>query len=222
MPRLHSILALCAIVFLTPVGLWAKPKASASAATVVLLDGTVTGKDQVRTRALELGQHLSALSSLSTAAGSSAHLVLANGSSLVLGPNSELALKMTKRVANEPHFDLSLKRGTLYLMADPLYKLAAFDLSTPEASLQVEAAYFELSTQSGETRVSVGKGQLKFGDSAGKRFETVGALQGSRIFSGRIERATTLSKRDSGDLRARWQRSEMVHQQRLELLKHFR
>ena len=73
-----------------------------------------------------------------------------------------------------------------------------------------------------ETFARVSTGEVYFSDPSRKRLTTVKALEGIRAFGGRIERANALSKREAGELRARWQRSEMIHQQRAELMKQFK
>jgi ferric-dicitrate binding protein FerR (iron transport regulator) len=210
MPRLQRVFALVLSLFLSPWALKAEP-----VATLISLEGTVQVAAGFSLQAADLGQLFSAGDRLSTQDASSAHLVLPDGSSLILAANTELMLKALGATGAI----LQVRQGLIDFVGNPG---ASLDLQTPSASLSAQGADFEVAVDAGSTQVTVNEGQLTLSDPAHKRSIPVQALEQARLFGGRLERANALGKRDIDDFRERWQRAHLIHPQRFELLKSFK
>jgi ferric-dicitrate binding protein FerR (iron transport regulator) len=218
--RLPWFLAFGASLFLAPAAHAAREKVPA--ATVILLQGDLTYFESGRRHKIDLGQALSQDFRVLTPKDGGLHLVLANGSSLVLGPNTELELKTPDLPPARPRYQARLARGRLALLMDEPDSLVNLELGTEDAVVTVKRAHLELSAVGGETRLTVDQGSAQLMDKDRKKSEEVASLRSAGLGGGRLERAMRLSKREAGEFRQRWQRAEMVHGQRNELIKNLK
>jgi ferric-dicitrate binding protein FerR (iron transport regulator) len=212
--------ACCISLFLSAPAIAAKT--AHPAATVILLEGEPTYFEHGHRHVLDLGQALGKEAEIQTPKDGSIHLVLVNGSSLILAADSHLKLEALDLPPARPRYRAKLTQGRLAVMVDPKDQALNLDLSTNDAAVSFKRGHFELAVTEGGSEVTVDQGSVDFGDVDHKRTETVGALRSCSLFNGRLEHANRLSKREAGDFRQRWQRGEMVHQQRAELIKHFK
>ena len=220
MKRLLIRFACCISVFLSSAALAAK--AVHPVATVILLEAEPTYFESGHRHVLNLGQALGKDAEIQTPKDGSVHLVLVNGSSLILAANSHLRLEALDLPPARPRYRAKLSQGRLAVMVDPKDQALTLELSTNDAAVSFKKGHFELAVTDGGSEVTVDQGSVDFGDVDHKRVETVGALRSCSLFNGRLEHANRLSKREAGGFRERWQRAEMVHQQRAELIKHFK
>jgi hypothetical protein len=219
MTRLPLVLSLCACFFLA----WpARASADPVAATVISMEGTVSYDEEGALKPVELGQLLGEGDRVVTADDSTLHLVLPDGSSLVLAANSEVTLRNLGSGAPASHTLLSVLKGLVNLMVEKQGEGSSFEVETGNAVAAVKGTDFEVSADTDNTQVTVNEGEVHLGDPDRKRFEPIHPLESSRLFNGRLEHANALGKRDIDAFRARWQRAHMIHQQRGELLKAFR
>ena len=169
-----------------------------------------------------LGQLLGEGDRVVTAEDSSLHLVLADGSSLVLASNTEVTLRNLGSGAPASRTLLNVVRGLINLMVEKQAEGSTFEVESPNAVAAVKGTDFEVNADSDTTQVTVNEGEVHLGDLDRKRFEPIHPLESSRLFNGRLEHASPLGKRDIDAFRGRWQRAHMIHQQRRDLLQTFR
>lgn len=220
MNRLPLLLACCISVFLGSPLTAARPKAAG--ATVVLLEGEPLYFQDGHRHKLDLGQILGRNCEIQTPKDASLHLVLNNGSSLVLAPGSKLKLETLDLPPARPRFKATLSQGRVAVFSELNDQAMTMDLGTPEASVSFKRAHLELAVSEEGSQLIVDEGLAQFGDSEHKRSEDVPAFHSCSLFSGRLEHANRLSKREAGEFRQRWQRSLMIHGQRKELLKNLK
>ena len=220
MSRLHLLIACSISVFL------AQPLAAARAKTapaiVILLEGEPLYFEGGHRHKLDLGQALGKDCEIDTPKGASVHLVLANGSSLVIAERSRLKLWTLDLPPARPRYQAKLMDGRVGLFADPEDQEINFDLGGDGATVLFKKARFELALQEGEVRVTVDQGSVQFGPESKKRLEEVGALYSCGWYPERLEKANRLPKREINEFHQRWQRSLMIHGQRKELVKNLR
>ncbi len=220
MLRLPLTLAACIGLFLVSPLLGAGPEPAA--ATVISLEGTVRFDDNGGLKPVELGQLLAEGDRVVTSENSGMHLVLADGSSLVLAQNTEVTLHALGSGAPGSKTLLQVLHGLLNLRVEKQSDGSSFEVETSNAVAAVKGTDFEVDADADSTQVTVNEGEVHLGDPQRKRFEPVHPLERARLFGGRLERSNRLSKREAGEFLGRWQRAHMIHQQRHELLKHFR
>lgn len=193
------------------------------AATVISMEGPawVEGVGAKR-EALDVGDLLDAGDRLLTGEAAQLHLALADGSSLVLGPNTDLSLEALGDGEQGSNSIFKLAKGLLNAMVQKLRPGARFEVQTSNAIAAVKGTDFEVSAADDDTRVTVQEGEVAFGDSFRRKQEAVHPDQQARLMAGRLLGAKKLSKRELGAYRARWERSRMIHGQRARLLKQYR
>jgi len=196
--------------------------AEAVAATVITVEGEAFYEDSGAWQALALGQLLGAGDRVKTAEASSLHLVLADGSSLVLGSNSQATLESLGAGGAGSNTVIKLLKGMLNAMVEKLSSDAVFEVQTANAVAAVKGTDFEVAVGTDDTAVTVNEGTVQLGDAGRRRFEPVGPLQRRRFALNRMLAAETLSRRDASAFGERWQRARMFHQQRHELLKNLK
>jgi hypothetical protein len=225
MRRLHAltlILALLAPAAFCRAESDAESAAESVAATVITLappaDVEVDGKFE----ALSLGQLLGPGDRVRTGEGGSLHLVLADGSSLVLGPNTEMTLESLGPGGQGSNTVLRLVRGLMNAIVEKLTVGAVFEVRTANAVAAVKGTDFEVDAGAEDTVVTVAEGTVQLGDKDRRRFEPVLPLHRRRLTQNRLLAAETLARRDANEFHERWARARVFHEQRHELLKHFR
>jgi ferric-dicitrate binding protein FerR (iron transport regulator) len=217
---LHLLIACCISVFLSAPGFAARR--TTPAATVILLEGDLHYFENGHRHKLDLGQLLGRDCEIQSSKDGSVHLVLANGSSLIVGPNSDLKLQTPDLPPARPRYKAKLLRGQLTVLADEADGALTFDLSSGSAAVVFKKAHFEMRVSEGTTQVTVDQGSVQFGDLEHKRMEDVPAFHECSLFDRRLDHANRLSKREAGAFRQRLQRSLMIHGQRAELMKHLK
>jgi hypothetical protein len=220
MSRFHRVSALTISLFLALSGV--VQARQEPLATLISFEGDVQVGLANDLRPADLGQFLAAGDRIVTGEDSGAHLVLADGSSLVLGANSNAKLKaLGNGRPGSPTF-LELSSGVADVMAETPGPGSLFKLETANASCAVKGADFELAFVPGDTQVTVNEGLVDLSDPSHKRTVSVHALEQAQLFAGRLDRPNAMSKRDIDDFRQRWERAHLIHQQRFELLKSFK
>lgn len=220
-------LMLLAAFLAWPLGLWAlrsdaEDAAESVAATVLTLEGQAELDEAGRWSALDLGQLLGPGDRVRTAEGAHLHLALADGSTVTLGPNSELSLESLGAGGQGSQTALKLARGLLHALVAKLAGGSRFEIQTGNAVAGVKGTEFEVQVGANETVVAVNEGVVELSDAARTRMEPVLPLHRRRLSQGRMLAAERLAKRDAGALRDRWARARLFHAQRAELLKHFK
>lgn len=191
------------------------------AATVLTLEGPAELWDQGRWRALALGQLLGPGDRVRCGPGGGLHLALADGSTLALGPGTELGLiRLGGPAAGS---ELELRRGSLHAVVERPAAQAGWALRTPKALVRADQPG-DLEVQAGpnETVVSVHQGAALLGDPEGRRLEPVLTQRRRRLVHDRLLAEERLAKRDAIALRERWARARVFHAQRAGLINHFK
>lgn len=188
-------------------------------ATAVEISGEVTvDAGDGKLDAVELGELVAEGDTIRTGEGGSAHLLLSDGSSVILGPNTEMKISALKK--EESFFDLV--KGAVNAIVERLSEGSRFEVRTAHTVAAVKGTEFEVSAGTEESLVTVQEGEVSMSDPEHKRIEQV--LPGHRGAArrGRLDRPFKLSKRDWGAFEDRWRRHRLIHGQRAELMKHFR
>lgn len=192
------------------------------AATVIELTGEAFYEAEgAEMKPVELGQLFAAGDRLQTRENSSLELVLADGSTLSLGPNSELSINAMGKGGDGSQSLFELFKGTVNAIVEKLTPGAKFEIKTNYAVAAVKGTQFEVSAEESESAVTVAEGTVAMSDPEGKRRQDVSPLQRCSASQGRLNPAFALGKREAGEFRARWERARMIHGQRKELIKAF-
>lgn len=117
------------------------PAARERAATVKLVNGQVLARGQQGERALSSGDEVAASERVLTGKGASVSLVLRDGSTLMLGPDSALDLKEFRfnPTTNEGSVVLSVVKGTLRMITGLIGKTRpeSVRITTPTSTIGV-------------------------------------------------------------------------------------
>lgn len=194
-----------------------------NAATAIEVSGEVTyAADNGSLSAVELGQLFAEGDRLVTKENSSLHLVLADGSSLVLGPSTELTLsKLSKDETGRRESVFDLLKGAVNAMVEKLSSGSSFEIHTTEAVAAVKGTDFEVASDGAESSVTVKEGTVSMMDPLRRRVEAVGPFKRCLARRGSMGQALSLPKREAAEFQQRWERAHMIHAQRMELMKHF-
>jgi ferric-dicitrate binding protein FerR (iron transport regulator) len=160
--------------------------------------------------AIDLGQLIVEGDHLSTGDDSDLHLVLTDGSSLVLGPDTEIIVGRKN--------DFTVLRGLAWVMGEGPAKL---QIASSCALASSAKSAFEFSVAEDETAVTVQEGLISFSDPGHKKTVEVHPYEQASASPGRLNPAFRLPKRDLGDFEQRWERSRMIHGQRAQLMAYF-
>lgn len=171
---------------------------------------------------VELGQFFSEGDRLMTRENGSLHLALADGSSLVLGPHTELALESLGTSAPGSKSVFELIKGVVGAMVEKLALGSTFELRTAHGVAAVKGTQFEVSAGEEESLVTVQEGEVELADPGRRRVERIPASHRGLAGRGRLERAFRLNRRELGDFQRRWERARMIHGQRAQLMLHFK
>jgi hypothetical protein len=197
--------------------------AETSAATAIAVSEPVFYSDEGgELKAIALGQLFTEGDHLVTRAGGSLHLVLPDGSSLVLGPETEVTLtKLNKAPSGQRESIFDLLKGAVNAIVEKLTPGSSFEVHTAEAVAAVKGTDFEVSTDGAESSVTVQEGEVSMMDPLRRRAEAVGPLTRGLAHKGSLGHAFALPKREASEFQERWQRAHMIHEGRMELMKHF-
>ncbi|HXB98367.1 MAG TPA: FecR family protein [bacterium] len=187
-----------------------------NAATVLNLEGSAQIQEDQDWRALEEGEPLDAGDRVRTGADSSLHLLLADGSSLVLGPNSEATLDSLGDGQAGSETFVGLVNGLVNAMVEHLKPGARFEVNTDNAVAAVKGTDFEVSASADAgAAVTVNNGVVQLGDRAGMHFAPVAPGEQRVFFNGRLGLARRLRADEFHAFQARWARAHAWHQDRL-------
>ena len=193
-----------------------------AAATAVEISGQAVYEDaEGSLKAVELGQLFVEGDRLVTKEESSLQLVLADGSSLALGPNSELSISKMGKGGPESHSLFELARGAVNAMVEKLGVNSAFEVHTAYAVAAVKGTQFEVTADESESAVTVQEGTVEMADPDWLKTVSVNRFERALASKGRLNQAFALPKREAGDFEKRWERSRMIHAQQAELMKSF-
>ncbi len=207
---------------LAQAGLALAAAAEDPAATVIELSGEAFFEDAGgELKEVVLGQLFSEGDRLMTKESSSLQLVLADGSSLSLGPNTELSISRLEKAAEGSKSFFELIKGTVNAIIEKITTGSAFEIKSAYAVAAVKGTEFELSHDGAESGLTVREGTVAFSDPEKKAEVSVGPSQRSLAAKGALNRPFQLSKRDLGDYERRWERARKFHGQRRELMQHF-
>lgn len=208
-PRLHAISD-------------AESAAESVAATVITFEGRCELVDNGHATALALGQLLGPGDAVRTGEDGSLQLALADGSSLALGPNTELTLKELGPGGESSRTTLQLLRGLMNAMVEKLSPSGSFEILSANAVVAVKGTDFEVQADGDDTSVTVNEGVVQLGDSQRRRFEPVLPMHRRRFLMNRMLVEEALAKREINSFHERWARAHLFHAQRHELLRHFK
>lgn len=201
----------------------AESAAESVAATVLTLEGSASIAEDDAWSPLELGQVVGPGDRVRTAEDSSLQLALADGSSVALGPNSELSLKELGAGGEGSVSIIQMLRGAVNFMVEHVTGSGRFEVETSNAVVAVKGTDFEVASYSGaDTVVTVAEGTVELGDDKRQRFEPILPLRRRRLTNGRLLAEEQLAKREINEFHARWERAHMFHAQRHELMQHFK
>jgi|GEM_PF-5014120 hypothetical protein len=199
--------------------LWAADEAdpdTSTAATVLNLEGTAQVQEDQDWRSLEEGEPLDAGDRVRTGDGSSLHLLLADGSSIVLGANSEATLDSLGDGKEGSETFIGLVNGLLNAMVEHLKPGARFEINTDNAVAAVKGTDFEVSASADAgAAVTVNNGVVQLGDRAGMHFAPVAPGQQRVFFNGRLGLARRLRADEFRAFQGRWARAHAWHQDRM-------
>ena len=213
--------ALAGLCWLAPGRSLANDEATAnpdapSAATVLNMEGTVQVQDDQAWRTLEDGEPLENGDRVRTGENSTLHLLLADGSSLVLGPNSEATLDSLGTGAEGSQTLIGLVHGLVNAMVEHLKAGSRFEVSTQDAVAAVKGTDFEVSVGVDlGSQVTVNNGVVQLGDRQGQHFAPVAPGERRAFFHGRLGEARRLRAEDLRAFQGRWARAHAWHQERL-------
>lgn len=194
------------------------------AATVLSLEGTVQVESDGQWHALDPGALVGPGDRIRTSDGASLHLVLADGSSIALGPNTEVRLDEMGSGAEASTTLISLAQGLLNAMVEHLKSGSRFEIRSPGAVAAVKGTDFEVSeSQAGtDTSVTVQEGTVQLGDKKGGQFSPVRAMERRTCTQGHVGPDERLSAPEAEAFRQRWARAHELHARRFELLRQIR
>jgi len=200
------------------------PDAASVAATAIHVEGDVKVQAGQDWDAVSEGQLFGPGDRIVTGDGASLHLVLADGSSVALGANSEITLRSLGSGAPGSVTLLSLARGLLDTMVEKLKTGSRFEIETSSAVAAVKGTDFEVSDtgSGGGSAVTVNEGTVQMGDAGRSHFEPVQPGERRRVVQNRVLAAEHLSPEDRDAFRRRWAGAHRLHAQRRGLLARLR
>jgi hypothetical protein len=200
----------------------ADPDAS-SAATVLNMEGSAQVQEDQDWRNLEVGEPLVTGDRVRTGADSSLHLLLADGSSVVLGPNSEATLDSLGDGKEGSETFVGLVNGLVNAMVEHLKPGARFEINTDNAVAAVKGTDFEVSASADAgAAVTVNNGVVQLGDRAGMHFAPVAPGEQRVFFNGRLGLARRLRADEFRAFQNRWARAHSWHAGRMARLQRLR
>ncbi|HTB34386.1 MAG TPA: FecR family protein [bacterium] len=190
---------------------------TSTAATVLNVAGTAEVQEEDQSwRKLEEGEPLDAGDRVRTGADASLHLLLADGSSVVLGANSEATLDSLGDGKEGSQTFIGLVNGLLNAMVEHLKPGAQFEINTDNAVAAVKGTDFEVSASADAgAAVTVNNGVVQLGDRAGMHFAPVAPGEQRVFFNGRLGLARRLRAEEFRAFQGRWARAHAWHQDRL-------
>lgn len=198
--------------------------ASATAATAIAMDGQVlSSAEGAELAPVALGQFFAEGDRLVTRENSSLQLLLADGSTLALGPNTEMTIGSLGSGGSGSKSFFELLKGSLNAIVQKLKDGAAFEVHTSDAVAAVKGTQFEVSAGSDESAVTVQEGTVAMSDHDRSHTVLVPRLHRAQAAkAGGLRPAQRLSKGEAKAFQQRWKAAREVHARRAQLAKGFR
>jgi len=195
-----------------------------TAATAIAMSGQVLYEvDDGTLKPVELGQLFDEGDRLVTKEGSSLQLVLADGSTLSLGPNSELNINALGKGDSQSKSFFELVKGTVNAIVQKLTVGAAFEIHTTDAVAAVKGTQFEVAADSGAgSAVTVQEGTVAMSDAARTHTELVPRLHRAQFSAHGPWQARRLNRMEARAFTQRWAAARAIHARRMQLLNGFR
>jgi len=195
-----------------------------NAATVLAVDGAVQVDENGQWRAVEEGEPLQAGDRVRTTDNASLHLLLADGSSLVLGPNSEATLQSLGNGGEGSQTFIALASGLLNAMVEHLRPGSSFEIQTPSAVAAVKGTDFEVASgdEAHGDGVTVNQGVVQFGAALGGVSAPVHPGERRLFIHGGLGEARPLGAEEAAAFRQRWARAHERHLQRFDMIRQVR
>src|SRR5258708_26585434 len=125
-------------------------------ATAIEVTGDVVYEvDEGGFKSVELGQLFGEGDHVITRENAGLHMVLADGSSLALGPSTEITLTKIGAGQEGSQTFLEMLKGTANAIVEKLKKGSIFELKTPNAVAPVKGTQFEVNEDGAASAVSV-------------------------------------------------------------------
>jgi hypothetical protein len=192
-------------------------------ATAVAMEGHAQLSDNGGWTEIALGQLFSEGDRVRTDEDSSLHLILADGSSLVLGPNSDATLKAMGDGSAGSKTIIQLASGILNTMVEKLKSGSIFEVDSGDAVAAVKGTDFEVQRSAdADATVTVNEGTVNLGDQGMQHFQAIKPGMVSRYGRNGAERPRALTSDERHAFRLRWAAAHRVHKQRQNLLRRFR
>jgi hypothetical protein len=193
------------------------------AATLVEIRGSVELQDGAGWVKLEEGDLLAPGDRIRTEEGASAQMVLADGSSVALGANSEMTLDALSSGAPGSVTLMTLARGLLATVVEKLKLGSTFEVRTPGSVAAVKGTDFEVALGvDGSSSVTVQGGVVQFGDAARTHMAAIHPFERRSVSGGMLSDARPLNPAEKEAFLHRWAHAHQLHAQRHELLRRFR
>jgi hypothetical protein len=168
-----------------------------------------------------LGQLFASGDHVMTKDDSGLHLVLADGSSIVLGPNTEMTLDTIGAGDPGSQTFLQLLKGTANAIVQKLKDGSVFEMHTPNAVAAVKGTEFEVSDDGSAGAVSVHEGVVAMSDAGGNNVVKIPALQRASASPGHVEQPIHMSDREIQNYEHHWAHARSMHSQREGIMRRF-
>lgn len=142
------------------------------------------------------------------------HLVLADGSSITLGPNSEMTLEQMGSGDPGSQTFLQLIKGTANAIVQKLKTGSAFEMHTPNAVAAVKGTEFEISEDGNAGSVSVHEGVVAMSDPGRINVVSIPPFQCSSTGPGLVMHVTHMSPFAIQSYEHHWAHARTMHLQR--------
>lgn len=214
------VFLLAASLFIAPRVRAADPVLEDTTATVIEVSGEVLYEAAAGVfKPVVLGQLFAEGDHLITRSNSGLHLVLADGSSIVLGPSSEMTLEKIGAGEEGSQTFLQLLKGTADAIVQKLKLGSAFELRTQNAVAAVKGTQFEVSDDGSTGSVLVREGVVAMSDLERINVVRIPAMNKASVNDGNLERPSRMSFLEANAFEQRWAHARMIHEHRAEIIK---
>jgi ferric-dicitrate binding protein FerR (iron transport regulator) len=218
-----SLLILAATLLLLPkLHADADSDDAATAATAIEVSGTVVYEvSEGQFAPVTVGQLFAEGDHIETKDNSGLHLVMADGSSVILGANSEITLDKLGNGDEGSQTFLQLLKGSANAIVQKLKTGSAFEMSSPNSVAAVKGTDFELSDNGSSGSVTVREGLVSMGDAGRVNVVDVGPYQRSSVGVGIALHPMPLSQDEIRVFNDRWAHAHDMHLHRLVIMHRF-
>ncbi len=223
--RIPAAAAVAFLVLLHTLPLRADDAAAGEprSATVLNIDGSAQIYEDDAWKDLEVGELCGEGDRVRTGAASGLHLVLPDGSSFVLGENSEASLSLMGGGEEGSKTLLELAKGLMNTMVEKLKPGSSFEIHAGESVAAVKGTDFQVENQEGAgPAVTVKEGEVHFGDAGLQHFVPVHPGQLSRFTRQGARAPRALRAREAQAFERRWAKAHVAHAGRHEALQRLR